>query len=99
MTLWPAGSLAGRFTTGDKKEVLEAACNVYDGVKFMAASNDERVRMVEAKFGLSSAKSQEVMEVADEIEDLPQHPTLENGLKATADSVCTGMEAAKSGGR
>jgi hypothetical protein len=79
----------------NKKAVLEAACNVYDSGKFLAGSDDERVTMIQAKFGYASAKSREIVEVADEIEEFNEHPTVVNGIKVTADAICQGMETAK----
>jgi len=80
---------------GNKKAVLEAACNVYDSGKFLAGSDDERVTMIQAKFGYASAKSREIAEVADEIEEFNKHPTVVNGIEVTADAICQGMETAK----
>lgn len=80
---------------GDKKAVLEAACNVYDSGKFLAGSDDERVTMIQKKLGYPSAKSREIVEVADEIEEFNKHPRVVNGIKVTADAICQGMETAK----
>jgi hypothetical protein len=77
-------------THWNKQEELKFACGVYNVPQFMKAS--DKTRWLEAKFKIPSAQAAELGELAEEIEQLPEHPTALNVITATADAICQGQE-------